>query len=231
MQNVRVKLRKRRTKYKWHASFTPVAEEVSREWKKARNNGVGCPKYQALRSAKKLLRKAQRQAAARQRRDVNQAIIDACKGGDRDSYHKLVRKQRKPPSRTENIEFEQHTDPNGYADSWANYLQYLALPQEDETFDQEYQRHLQFTHLLQTLTSHGVNIEPVTLDDITKHVRALKNGKACDIHGIAAEHIKLSSPIVADILCHLVNMAVLQGKLPSSYKVGCVTLYTGKPSL
>ena len=29
--------------------------------------------------------------------------------------------------------------------------------------------------------------------------------------------------MIANILCHLVNMAILEGNLPSSYKIGCVT--------
>jgi hypothetical protein len=219
--------RKRKTRFKWHASFKPAAERVStcyREWRK-----TSPPKASenrnpiALKLPKKLLRKAQRKAAAMKRKDVNQAIIDACRRGDRDSYHKLIKRQRKPPTNTANIDFGDHEDTRGHADSWANYLTYLATPQDDESYDEEYQRHLQFTHLLQVLTVNGITIAPVTPDAVTKYIGMLKNGKACDIHGIAAEHIKLASPIITDILCHLVNLAVSQGKLPSNYKIGCVT--------
>ena len=63
-------LRKRKTRYKWHASFKPAAENVSssyRKWKEAKSpTDPSHPDTRALKVAKQLLWRAQRQAAERQ---------------------------------------------------------------------------------------------------------------------------------------------------------------------
>lgn len=77
--------------------------------------------------------------------------------------------------------------------------------------------------LLQTLTNAGNSLEPVTRRDIEKHVAALKNQKAADIHGISAEHIKLASTHIISILHQLTTSAFNTGRLPDIFKTGSVT--------
>ena len=52
---------KRRTRYKWHASFSPAAQEVNRcyrEWRSSGCKDQSDPKYTALQAAKRIFRKA-----------------------------------------------------------------------------------------------------------------------------------------------------------------------------
>ena len=86
--------------------------------------------------------------------------------------------------------------------------------------------------MLQSLTTKGNSLPPAKREDIEKHVSSLKNQKAADIHGVAAEHIKLSSPTIIDILLHLTNSILRSGKLPDSFKIGSVSpmLKKSKPA-
>ena len=219
--------RRRNTTYRWHASFKAPAKNANtlyRAWKEAGSPKTpNNPHLSALKAAKKILRRAQRQAAARRRKDIKQAIITSCKTKDRRDFYKHIRKQKKPGMSQATIEFGDHADPQGAAYSWANYYAELASPLEDETFDEEHKQHLQITYLLQVLTTRGQPVDPVTPDDIVKHVAKLKNGKACDIYGVAAEHLKLSPPSIINILCHLTNLCLNSGKLPQAFKLGSVT--------
>ena len=178
---------------------------------------------QTLTAAKKLLKKAQGQAAAKQRRDIKEAIMDSCISGSKDDFYKLVSQQRRPSTKQTNVSFGRHADEQSQANSWANYFKELATPCNEEHYDKQYHRHLQISYLLQALTAEEHSIEPVSTADIAKHVDSLKKRKAPDIHGVAAEHIKLSSPLIIDILCQLTNAVMASGKLPESFKKGSIT--------
>lgn len=219
--------RKRRTKYRWLSTFKPLADELSKRYKNLqrlhRDTRKNSPQLQAYKAAKRILRKAQRQAAAKRRKDIQQAIISSCKVNNRDEFHKLIKNQRKTRARQATVEFGIHTDQDSQADSWANYYQELATPKDDDTFDEEYNRHIETVYLLQALTTSGGITEPVSIGDVEKHVTTLKNQKAADIFGVAAEHVKFSAPCILKILCHLANDAFKTGKLPASYKLGSIT--------
>ena len=219
--------RRRKTKYRWQATFRPLSEKVTSTYKSLQQlrptERPHSAQNQAHRAAKKLLRKAQRQAAAKRRNDIKAAIIDTCKKKGRDGFYKLVENQQKSNNRSKNIDFGPNTDPDSQANSWANYFKDLATPKEDETFDEEYHQYLKVTYLLQVLTSSGEELKPVTESTIMKHINSMKSGKAADIYGITAEHIKFSSPLIIKVLCHLTNMALATGKLPPTYKLGAVT--------
>ena len=76
-----------------------------------------------------------------------------------------------------------HTDYNSQANSWVNYYKELATPHDDNTFNDDYQHHLETVYLLEALTTDGITLEPVS-------VKHLKKQKAADIFGITAEHVK-----------------------------------------
>jgi len=186
--------RKRNTKYRWQASFKPYAQKISTTYKTLSmlkpNDRPNSPQLLAFRTAKKLLRQAQRQAAARRRKDIKQAIIDACHKKGKEGFHKLVNDQRRSAVRSTNMDFGQHTDPHSQADSWASYFKDLATPKNDAHFDNVYHRHLQVSYLLQSRLAGGTPLSSVTPETM----RTLKNGK---------------SPAIVDILCHLTNACLL----------------------
>ena len=214
--------RKRDTRFRWSSEFKPLADGVIAAYKEhIAQSPIDDNKLATLRTAKKLLRKAQRRAAARRRHDLHTAIIASCKKPNKHEFHKLIKKQRRENKKTTNIEFGEHTD-TSEAESWANYYEKLATPQEDPTFDKDYSRYLQVNYLLQSLTMEKVPLPEVSQSLIHKYVSSLKNQKAPDIYGIASEHLKLASPILINILTHLANNALTTGKLPEAYKVGSV---------
>ena len=54
-------------------------------------------KQAKYRAAKKILHKAQRQAHAVRRRDINSALITSCQNNNRDDFYRLVKRQRAIP--------------------------------------------------------------------------------------------------------------------------------------
>ena len=218
---------KRRNKYKWQASFKPIAKDVHTKYvnmqKVPPQQRQNSPQMIAYMAAKRTLRKAQRQAAAKRRKDIRTAIMDACLTKNKDGFYKLVKQQRRTHSSTSTINFGKFADDRSAPNSWANYFAHLATPQDDECFDRDYQRHLQTVHLLQALTASTLTLPPVTVEDIAKELNQLKNKKAADNFGIAGEHVKMASPIIVEVLCFMTNQALFTGKLPEAFKLGSIT--------
>ena len=227
--------RKTRRKYKWVASFRPMAENIAKCYNKLREidpqHRAKSEQQHKLNIAKKILRRAQRQAAAKQRLETKQALIDECHLKGKDGFYDIIRKHRSTKTLTTNVEFNEHEDPCCEEQSWANYFCSLATPKEDAKFDSKYKRHLEINHLLQTLLASSTVVEEVNQKEIENLVRELKNRKAPDIHGIQAEHIKYAPESLIPIICRLTSSILQSGKLPNSFKTGCVTpvLKKGKP--
>ena len=57
----------------------------------------------------------------------------------------------------------------------------------------------------------------------------MKNGKAADLYGITAEHLKLAPPIIIPLLRIIINRTLADQKIPTQYKTG-VTAPMLKPS-
>ena len=216
--------RKRRTKYRWYATFKPLAKNVIAAYRDHRDNKHSLhsgEKFAALKAAKKILRKAQRQAAARRRCDVTAAIITSCRKNNRDEFYRLVKRQRRCTKKPVSVNFEEHTK-DTETDSWASYFEWLSTPKDDPNFDEDYNRYLMTNYLLQSLTAGNEPLPPVSEAQIHKIVKSLKMNKAPDIFGVCSEHIRLASPVLLDILTHLTNDALKKGHLPDLYKLGSV---------
>ena len=215
--------RKRTTKFRWCAKFKPLANDVRQAYREYRTPGLKIDQLNIrltkLKAAKRILRKAQRQSAAKRRVDINSAIINACHRNDRQEVYKLMKRQRKPQDQRTTIDFGEHTT-NSHAESWARYYADLATPQDDHTFDADHRQYLEVNYLLQSLTADSIPIPPIDINTVQKHIKFLKNNKAPDIHGIASEHVKLASTVIANIIQHLINDALTNGHLPDIYKIG-----------
>ena len=176
----------------------------------------------ALKTAKKILRRTQRQVAAKRRNDTKMDIMRACRKKDRRDFYNLVRKQRRITQPNGSIQFgsfKEKDTPN----SWAKYFQHLATPKNDTTFDDDYGRHLKLMHLLFSLNPRSTGLPMVREDQVAKYVKELGNGKAPDVYGVASEHIKMAGPVILKVICHLCNQSMDQGKLPLAAKVGLLT--------
>jgi hypothetical protein len=77
--------------------------------------------------------------------------------------------------------------------------------------------------LLHDINKQGESLISVTTDDVREAVARLKNGKAADELGLAAEHIKHGGEIVLAILTRIINHLTGSGKVPELFKTGLVT--------
>ena len=78
---------------------------------------------------------------------------------------------------------------------------------------------LQINYLLQALTIKGISIPLVSTQDIKKLLGSLKLHKARDIFGITAEHVRLTSPVLLDVLIHLANGVIAKGVRPDCLNI------------
>ena len=69
----------------------------------------------------------------------------------------------------------------------------------------------------------GCSFKPVTSDEISSLVRSFKNEKAQDIHGLAAEHLKYVSDLIALPLMNLMNFILSTGYIPAMFLEGLLT--------
>ena len=126
---------------------------------------------------------------------------------------------RNSASRVTKVDFGRFTASKP-AESWARYYEDLAMPKPDDTFDEDHRKYLRLNYLLQSATASKVPLEPVTRDTVEKHIRHLKNNKACDVFGISAEHLKFASVTILDIITNITNQTLATGRLPDSFKLG-----------
>ena len=118
-------------KSKWYASFKPIVKDINKtyhEFQKVHPSlRKNSPLQAKLKTAQRILRKAQRQAAAKRRRDITAGVIDTCKKKNEADFYKLVKKQRDSHRRPADINFGKFTT-NTAANSWAQYFKHLATP-------------------------------------------------------------------------------------------------------
>ena len=69
------------------------------------------------------------------------------------------------------------------------------------------------------------SLEPaiVTSKEITGIIKNLKNGKAQDMHGLAAEHLKHAVDVICSPLANLMNYILSCGYIPPMIMEGLVT--------
>ena len=210
------------TKYRWHRELKPLAEEAKStfaRWKEA--GRIKQDAYYKIKQAAKLaLRNAQQQILARERNEKQHEIMKASENNMK-LFHKLINQQRKTSKRKPLVQF---VDDLGIpALSWGKYFHKLATPVNYNTFDPEYERHINFKHLLLSLTTHSGDIQPTTEEDIGKHISSLANNKAADPFNITAEHLKLAAPIIGPLITRLTNSVFRKLVVPDEMKVGNIT--------
>ena len=67
---------------------------------------------------------------------------------------------------------------------------------------------------------------------VGKYIKSLKAGKAADVEGLTAEHVKFAAPCLNLILTSMFNAIFEDRTLPSQFRTGVITpiLKKGKPS-
>ena len=109
---------------------------------------------------------------------------------------------------------------------FSSHFRDLATPMSDEAFDSDYFLQVQYDYLLiEDLCSRqvGCAFKPVETKEIYSIVRSFKSGKAKDIHGFSAEHLKYAVEVIAFPLATLMNFILNTGYIPSMLLEGLLT--------
>ena len=174
-----------------------------------------------IKAAKKTLRSAQRQGAAIQRKEQQKEIMKAHEG-DKNTFYKLVKRQRDPTRKSlATINFG--TDIT-QEEGWACYFEELASPSDNPLYNEDYRisRELIF-NLLQAHEGHSAQEIPTTSEPQTrKHISNLKTKKSADIFGLTTEHLQLASSKVATVLTEITNKVLETQKIPNQFRIGKV---------
>jgi len=216
------KSRSKKSKYKWFSELRELMKTNKQAywaWKKeGKPTSPDNPYLQQHKQCKQALIKAQRQLSARQRQEKYSMIMSATP----QELPKLIKQQRVQNHHKCSIDFETHKE-DTEADSWASYFEDLSTPKDNPNFDKEYWIHTQTKHLLLSLLNNIGEIQEVSQETISKHIKNLKNNKAQDVYGVSAEHLKHASPKIDQVITIATNRILKSGTLPDSMKTGIVT--------
>ena len=154
--------------------------------------------------------------------------MNACEQ-DTKLFHRLVRKQRaRPSTATETLKYDGNTlsGAEEIAAGFSSHFRDLATPAPNASFDGEYFRQVQYDALViedlcnrQSISS----FKPVTANKIFSIIRSFRNGKAQDINGLSAEHLKYAAGPVALPLANLMNFILSTGYIPPVLLEGLLT--------
>jgi hypothetical protein len=226
--------KKRNNKYPWAESMKPLVKEIKQlfyTWKQG-GRKPDDPVVSLMNKKKKELRSLQRQLAAEHRmtllKDISQASTD-----NKRLFYKLVQRQRNASKELSNsVEFDYDCD--SQIEGWATYFEQLASEEALPHFNNDYHNIMKLKlHLtsLQTKPAHEETPEMVNETQVKKHVKALKLGKAADVYGLTAEHIKHAPLQLISIITRLINTILCNQALPDQFKIGAIapTHKKGKP--
>ena len=199
------------------------------EWKKAgKPSDAGCYSHKRRREARKALRREVRFTLFQQRQDLLGSVMNASEQ-DTKLFHRLVRKQRaRPSTATETLKYDGNTlsGAEEIAAGFSSHFRDLATPAPNASFDGEYFRQVQYDALViedlcnrQSISS----FKPVTANEISSIIRSFRNGKAQDINGLSAEHLKYAAGTVALPLANLMNFILSTGYIPPVLLEGLLT--------
>ena len=166
-----------------------------------------------MKAAKTNLRKSILKRNAKDRECKLQSVMD-CENNTK-SFQTLVRLQRKlnchqtTPLVVDGIHCE---SPKDVWDGWMNHFKSLATPKQNQNWDPIY------TSSVEDDSIHNANIcslqnsplKLVSLHEISRALKCLKNNKAADSFGLSSEHFTMSSPYIeASLLC-IINIIFRQ---------------------
>ncbi len=190
-------------------------------WKDAgRPEDVSHPLFIANKNVKKDFKKAQRaQSNVKYQKDIDE--ISEAKRINSKLFHKLVklRSQTKvtPKVTKLNVEGQKYTGTN-IAQGWFQHFSKLAKPKySDDVNTLQQSRDI---HHITDICKTQQKLKPVSQEEVTDAIRSLNRRKAVDIQGLAAEHLRFSSPEVIAIITEVINFFRQRSHLPSQHKLG-----------
>lgn len=179
-----------------------------------------------LKESKRRLRRLQRQASARIRVEENSRLMTASTT-DNKTFYRIIQNQRK--SKNENtqvlwIDEKEVTDKLDIMKAWEGHFQDLATPANNSDLKEKSKlAKMQNEIIEESVLQTPEPIRPVTHSEVEKAIRSLNNGKAEDLDGIAAEHLKLAGEAIIPPIADIINDIFIQLDIPDDLKKGSLT--------
>lgn len=215
----------------WHPGLRPYITESKNahwRWKKEGCPTIDSPLWRAKKEAGRRLRRQQRKLQAVQREKEYTNLMQASTD-NQTLFFSLIRKQRKTrPITPPEMEFNgKIVPPNELPQAWAQYFKDLATPKDSERFDEQHRQSIEtmyncIRHYEQRQEDYHTPLK-VPTSEVRKAISTLKNGKSCDIYGIASEHLKSAHSLLPEVLTAIFNSALQNRTFPKNLATGLIT--------
>ena len=201
-------------------AWTPEFEEAVRlsklahhHWKMEGRPRNENPTWLAKKSAKRKIRRVQRQQCAADRQQLIEEINKASEDDDR-LFHKLIKRRREGGQTNTTIMIDDApiSEDSIVRDSWASYYEDLATPKLE---DQQGKYDTKLIRLILEFQRADLQVDRTSLDVAIKQLSA---GKAPDSKGHYGEQIKLFTERAKDLLFHAVEQICSARKMPNGMK-------------
>ena len=202
------------------------------KWSEAGRPDYNHPLSASRQAAKKLLRRAVRQQAARDRRNNIQELMDA-KPDDSKLFHNLIRRQRDTKStNTKELTLHNHLYSGNLLPAWDLHFSELATPSGGGGYTPHRQEQAQENVLNIAAVESSLPIK-ITKQEVINSIQSLKFNKAKDTYNLVAEHLKLAPDLIAEFLTPVINSILETGKVPIYLKEGLLhpVHKKGKPKI
>ncbi|VDI45336.1 Hypothetical predicted protein [Mytilus galloprovincialis] len=215
----------------WNEQIDKASKQSKNAYKVWRQHGAPQERSNELKikmtAAKRILRKAQRQAYVSQRESTAGKIMKAS-NADTKLFHKLINMQRKTPlTNTKILKLNEKTaeDEPSIMNIWQEHFQQLATPTIEENFDTEKLELVEIqNNIIESIEREkGQGIDLVNVKEVNKAIEKLKAGKAPDEDGISAEHYKHGMEELTPFIVHLLNLILTYLDVPIFLKTGILT--------
>jgi hypothetical protein len=179
-------------------------------------------------TAKRNLRRAQRQEEARKRNQLYSDIMESHMINDK-LFYKIVNSQRdcRAQKLTQlQVDGEMLQKSDDIAEGWVRYFQNLSKRLESDNFNAKYQEFVQLDYKeIEDFcrNNYKSDTEFVSLELLDKLVCEMKNGKSQDEQLLSAEHFKFGGPSLVYLLKSIFEKIFKEGTVPKCFKSGIIT--------
>ena len=168
------------------------SRRVHAEWKDAGRPKLPHPKATARKASSRAVRSALRTCAAQKRENKYRAIMDSA-FGDQRLFHSLVNEHKAKVQTTDTliVDGKLISDPDTLRDCWADYYEELATPKNKPEWNDDKLAEAKATMACRIqVCKSSSRTTTVKAEDVTSAIKSLNKGKAADMDGIRAEHLK-----------------------------------------
>ena len=178
------------------------SRRIHAEWKEVGRPEIPHPTATARHKASRTVRSALRTSNAQKRESKYRGIMDAA-FGDQRLFHSLVQdhKAKVQAADTMFIDGKLSSDPDALREGWATYYEKLATPGDNPDWSAAALRDAE--EIVSSKSDRCVATPRTVVfetEDVSTAIQRLNKGKAADLDGIRAEHLKDPSEKLIDAL-------------------------------